>query len=451
VYSPSLKGAGVGDLERFTVDLVQVDRQWRIDQPPAGVLLSQPAFQRSYRPRPLYFFDSAEATLVPDLRYSALNGQALATWLLAALVAGPRPELAQAVTNEVPDQIGRPTVVDTDPIVVEMPGTSQLDGNGRNRLAAQLAYTLAQIRFVPGAQVKLTDAGRAVNVPLARGPVFAAVMFSSVGPDSVAPGVQPYFLRGGAVINGIDNNPVAGLLGQPGLGLTSVALRRNVASDLQVAAVAANKLQMGSATKLTKVTLPGGPLSRPEWRPHANDVWIGVGAKGAIFRISPDRVAKPVSITSPVGGLPPGQVLALRFSPDGVRLAAVLRATDGTTRAWMGSVITSASDVRIDSFELLTPSQLVVNDVAWADATKLLLVAQAPNDETRVWQVMSDGSALSGLTNIGLPGAPTSIAAASGQPPLVSASDSMWVQRQSTWTSFPGNTPTQGANPVYAP
>lgn len=452
VYSPSLKGTGMGDQETFTYDLIQVDGQWRIDQLQPGVLINQSAFNRSYLARKLYFFDSTETFLVPDLRYCALGGQALATWLLTALLAGPRPELAQSVVNEAPDQVGRPSVVNSDPIVVEMPGTNQLDTNGRNRLATQLAYTLTQTRFVPGAQLKLTDSGRPVVIPGAHGSTFSAVNFSAAGPDSVAPGVQPFFLRDGAVIGGIDNKPIGGVVGQPGRGLSSVALRRNAAGELQVAAVSASGLAMGSTTRLSTVKLPAGNLSRPEWRPHAADVWIGVGTRGSIFRISPDGIPKQVSITSPVGGLPPGQVLALRFSSDGVRLAAVLRAADGTTTAWMGSVVTSVSDVRIDSFQPLTPAQLVVNDVAWADATKLLLVARAPNDETRVWQVMSDGSALERLTNIGLPGAPTSIAAASQQPPLVSASDSMWILGpRTTWTTFPGNTPTQGSNPVYAP
>jgi hypothetical protein len=451
VFSPSLKGTGVGDRETFTFDLIQTEGQWRIDQLQPGVLINQSAFERSYLPHELYFYDLSETTLVPDLRYCALNGQALATWLLAALLAGPRPELAQAVINEVPDQVGRATVVDSDPILVEMPGTSQLDDRGRDRLASQLAYTLAQIRFVPGAQLKLTDSGRALAIPAAHGATFSAVNFSSAGPDSVAPGVQPYFLRDGAVIGGIDNKPVGGVLGQPGRGLTSVALRRNAAGDLQVAAVAGNRFEMGSTTKLSKVTLPAGALSRPEWRPHADDAWIGVGSKGAIFRVGPDGVPKPVSITSPVGGLPPGQVLALRFSSDGVRLAAVLRGADATLTAWIGSLVTSSSDVRIDSFEPLTPARLVVSDLAWADATKLLLIAGAPNDETRVWQVLSDGSGLTGVTNLGLPGPPISIAAASQQSPLVSASDSIWTQRGSLWTPFPGSTPTPGINPVYAP
>jgi hypothetical protein len=448
VFSPSLKGTGVGDQETFTFELVQVEGEWRINQLPPGVLISQFAFTRSYLARELYFYDLSETTLVPDLRYSALSGQPLATWLLAELLAGPRPELAQAVTNEAPDQVGRPTVVDSDPIVVDLPGTGQLDANGRNRLAAQLAYTLAQIRFVPGAQLRLTDSGRTVIVPAARGATFTAVDFSASGPDSVAPGVQPYFLRDGAVINGIDNQPVPGLSGR---GLSSVALRRGSGGDLQVAAVAGNRFLLGSAGRLSGVRLPAGALSRPEWRPHADDAWIGVGTKGAIYRIVPGGAVKQVSITSPVGGLPPGQVLALRFSSDGVRLAAVLRAPDGTLTAWIGSLVTSSSDVRIDSFEPLTPARLVVSDLAWAGATKLLLVAGAPNDETRVWQVMSDGSALDALTNIGLPGVPTSIAAAPQQAPLVSASDSIWTQRGTSWTSFPGTAPTPGTNPVYAP
>ncbi|MEO6502147.1 MAG: hypothetical protein ABIQ09_09585 [Jatrophihabitantaceae bacterium] len=451
VFSPSLKGTGVGDPETFTFNLIQVDGQWRIDQLQPGVLIEQSAFERSYLPRKLYFYDLAETTLVPDLRYCALSGQALGNWLLNALLAGPRPELAQAVLNEAPDQAGRPTVVDSDPIVVEMPGTSQLDASGRNRLAAQLAYTLTQIRFVPGAQLKLTDSGRPVVIPAAQGPTFAAVNFSSANPDSVAPGGRAYFLRDGVVIGGIDNKPIAGVLGQPDRGLTSVALRRNAAGDLQVAAVARNELEMGSTARLSTLKLPAGALSRPEWRPHAADVWIGVGPRGAIYRISPDGVPKQVSITSPVAGLPPGQVVALRFSPDGVRLAAVLRAADGVMTSWIGSVVTSASDVRIDSFEPLTPARLAVNDLAWSDATKLLLVARAPNDEARVWQVMSDGSALSGLTNFGLPGSPTSIAAASQQSPLVSASNSIWTQQGTSWTSFPGDTPTPGTSPIYAP
>lgn len=450
VFSPTLKGTGVGDQETFSFGLRQLSGQWRIDQLQPGVLISQRQFQDNYLPRKLYFFDSGETTLVPDLRYSALDGQALATWLLDQLLVGPRPELAQSVLNEVPDQVGRPSVQLGDPIVVEMPGTAQLDAAGKNGLAAQLAYTLGQVAFA-GGRLRLTDAGRTVGIPDAAGPIFSSVDFTFGGPDSAPPGVTPYFLRNGAVISGLDDKPVTGPLGQPVRKFSSVALRRGNSGGLDAAGVSASTLRVGNVAKLADVRLPTGALSRPEWRPHADEVWVGVGTSGAIYRVGPGTAARAVSITSPVGGLSPGQVLALRFSSDGVRLAAVLRAANGTKTAWIGSVVTSGDDVRIDSFEPLTPARLSVTDIAWADPTKLLIVAQAPGDETRVWQVQSDGSYLGPLSNVGLPGVPTSIAASSQQSPLVSASDSIWTQRGSGWTSFPGATPTAGVNPVYAP
>lgn len=450
VFSPSLKGIGVGDPETFSFGLVKVAGQWRIDQLQPGVLISQSAFSNSYHARKLFFFDSSETTLVPDLRYTALSGQSLATWLLQELLAGPRPELAQSVLNEVPEQVGKSSVQTGDPIQVEMPGTAQLDASGRNALAAELAYTLGQIQFAQ-AQLQLTDAGRLVRVPAGSGATFSTLDFNSVGPDSALAGVQPYFVRDAAVVSGVDAAALPGPLGVPGADIESVALRHAVAGGIQVAAIVGGSLEVGSSSRLAKVALPAGQLSRPEWRPHAADVWVGDGSGGAIYRVTPNQAPRQVSITSPVGGLPPGQVLALRFSLDGVRLAAVLRAPNDTETAWVGSVVTSGSDVRIDSFEPLTPSLLRVDDIAWADATKLLMVAAAPNDETRVWQMLSDGSRLDSLTNVGLPGPPTAIAASAGRLPLVSASNSIWTQRGSSWIPFPGSIPTPGVNPVYAP
>ena len=456
VFTPSLKGLGLGDTETFSFDLVQVEGQWRINQLQPGVLLSKTSFDRSYQARKLYFYDLSETVLVPDLRYSALGGQALAAWLLTALVTGPRPELTQSVINEVPDKVTGATVVNSDPIAVEMPGSSQLDANGRNRLAAQLAYTLIQIRFASGTQFALTDSGRPVVVPAGHGANFVAADFSTALPDSAAPAAEPYFLRDGAVIKGTDDKPIAGPLGQPGRGLTSVALRHTDAGELQVAAVGGNRLQIGTANRLIPVRLPAGALSRPEWRPRtgdaAADAWVGVGTRGSIFRVGGDGIARQVSITSSVGGLPLGQVVALRFSPDGVRLAAVLRGADGSLTAWIGSLVVSSSDIRIDSFQPFTPPRLAISDLAWTDATKLLLLAREPGDETRVRPVSSDGSELGNPTRAaGLPGTPTSIAAAPQQSPLVSASDSIWTLGTGGWKPFPGVTATPGVNPVFAP
>jgi hypothetical protein len=469
VYTPTLKNLGQGDPETFTYRLVKTSGQWRIDQPPPGVVVDQGAFKASFPASALYFLnsvetDSSQISLVPDLRYTALTGQSLASWLLAQLLAGPRPELAQSVASEVPDQVGKATVQLGDPIQVEIPGTSQLDGVGRNALAAQLAYTFLTFEY-GGAQLTITDGGRPVRIPAAGGTTFSQSDFNVPSLAPPATSAKAYYLRGGAVIDATNDKPLPGLLGQPNQ-LDSVALRDDGSGVLQAAGVRQDSLLVGTDKQLVKVPLPPGELSRPEWRPHATpaDVWVGVGDKGAIYRVTPGQSgpAKAVSITSPVGGSLAGQVLALRFSPDGARVAAAVRAPDGTSAAWVGSVVSSGTDLRIDAFGPVTPTQLVVTDVAWADGKTLSVIGAATGPSAanggvaQMWQLGSDGSRLTPISNFGLPppGPPTAIAARDGQPTLVSASGAIWARaspESQQWQSYPATkNSSQGINPIFA-
>jgi hypothetical protein len=471
VYTPTLKNLGKGDLETFTYRLVKIADHWRIDQLPPGVLVEQPAFNNLFTPASttLYFLnsagaDSSQITLVPDVRYTPLTGQALASWLLVQLLAGPRPELAQAVFSEVPEQVNKLTVQLGDPITIEMPGANQLDEAGRNGLAAQLAYTFSSFEYT-GAQLTITDGGRPVQIPATHATTFSYQNDFNVISPANASTANAYYLRGGAVIDASHDQPVPGMLGQPGQ-LDSVAMLDNGSGVLQAAGVSQNSLLVGTEQELTKVALPAGALSRPEWRPHTSEVWVGVGSK--IYRVTPDKAARPVSVTSTVGGGQTGQVLALRFSSDGVRMAAVVRAPDGTSAAWVGSV-TPGTDVRIDSFEPVTPVQLAVSDVAWADDLKLpwandtrLLVigTAAPGSSAanagvaQVWRLGSDGAQLSPISNSGLPGPPTAIAERDSQPMLVSASGFIWaysIQDTQGWVAYPAiKTANQGTNPIFA-
>jgi hypothetical protein len=456
VVSPVLTGNGTGDAETFSYKLTRAEGQWRIDQLPPGVLIDEASFS-SYKQRKLYFFDSAERTLVPDLRYSPLGGQALESWLLTQLLAGPRPELVQSVINEVPEQVGKSSVLDSDPITVELPGAAQLDGNSLDHLAAQLAYTLGPSEY--DRPLRLTDSGHTVQVPSAAGPTFVVSDFQSLDPDLNNRVYRSYFIRDGAVIDGQTNTPLSGFLGQSARDLSSVALQRAPSDALQAAGVSNGSLMMGSSTGLSRVALPAGQLSRPEWRPNSDEVWIGVGSKGAIYRVRPGHPPALVQITSPLGGGLPGQVLALRFSPDGVRLAAVVREPSGVPAAWIGSVvITSGTDIRINAFEPVTPALMSVADVSWGDATKLLLIASmgGRGDDDSVWTTLS-GSYVrdtDSLTPVGLLGIPTAIAAAPGQPALVSAADSIQslTAGSGSWVNYPNSVvslATPGINPVY--
>lgn len=470
IYTPTLKNLGKGDTESFSYRLVKVSGQWRIDQAPAGVLVRESDFEASFPPSTLYFLSSAtpdntQLALVPDLRYSSLTGQALATWLLGELLTGARPDLVQAVLSEVPDQVNKPVVQLGDPITVEMPGTSGLDVAGRNALAAQLAYSFATFEY-GGAQLMITDGGRPVAIPVAGGTTFSYQdHFNLISPTEPTTVAKAYYLRQGAVIDGTTDHALPGLLGQPGQ-LGSVALWDSP-NGLQVAGVQGNSLLVGNDSKLTKVSgLPPGELSRPEWRPHTNEVWVG--AKNAIYRVTPGHPAQAVSITSAVGGGLTGQVLALRFSSDGVRFAAAVRAPDGTSAAWVGAVVTSGTEnIRIDSLGPVTPAQLEVTDVAWADDpnvawavdTELSVigaVAGLNGGAAQVWQLVWDGSKLTStkITNSGLAGGPpTAIAEGDGGPTLVSASGFIWAWsvKSSEWTSYPSTkASSQGFNPIYS-
>jgi len=451
VFTPVLKGMGTGDLEKFTFVLTRASGQWRINQLQPGVVISQSGFASMYRARSIYFFNAAQSILVPDLRYTALSGQALATWLLQRLVGGPRPELAQSVINEVPDQSNKATVQIGDPITVEMPGSSQLQANDQNNLAAQIAFTLGQVEFA-GAGVRLTDGGRPVRVPAASGNEFSTVDFTGASPNAVAPGAKSYFLRDGAVYSAETGQALPGFLGQPARNLVSVAFRRS-AKNLQVAGVTADgNLEIGDDTQLAAVRIPAAVVSRPEWSPQDDDVWFGAGARDGIYRVSAGSAVRPVSASSAVGSLPPGRVSTIRFSPDGVRVALVIRTAAGTGTVWLGSVVNSGADVRIDSLEPITPSAMSVTDLAWADPTRLLLIAAAPGAQPQVSEMLCDGSDLTPQTAAGLPGVPTSIAAAPQQDPLVSANGQILALNGSTWTPVgAGSSAVVGTNPAYAP
>lgn len=448
VFSPMLKGMGTGDEETFSYALIKVGGQWRIDQLQPGVLIAQASFSSIYRARQLYFFDSAESILVPDLRYTPLEGQPLASWLLAQLLAGPRPELAQSVTNEVPDQVGKPSVQIGDPITVELPGTQQLDAAGRNGLAAQLAYTFGQVQF---AQLRLTDSGRTVRIPQAQGDTFSSLDFTSAGPANSVPGAAVYFLRDGSVY-GSDGTPLKNELGQPGRNLTSIAIRQSGISMEAAGVTTAGKLVLGDESRLVPVSLPQRPVSRPEWNPQGDEVWVGVGNHNAIYRVVSGQHARPVSVTSQVVGLPNGQVTTIRFSPDGVRVALVIKPPNSHGTVWIGSVVASGSDVRIDSLEPITPGRMAVTDLAWADPTKLLIIAAAPGAQAEVSEMLSDGSLISAQSNSGLPGTPTAITAALQENPVVAANGYLMQLNGSGWTNLnKSKTPVPGTNPIYAP
>jgi hypothetical protein len=453
IYTPVLEGDGTGGVvEPFSFRMKKVGGQWRIDALASGLILNSGEFQALYQQRKIYFYDRTERHLVADPRFTALTDRAqLARWLLGQLIAGPRPELQEAWTPELPAQSDprRVAVVLGSPTTIEVPGASQLSAATRDRLAGQLALTLDQV--VPGSVMTILDGGKPVTISLAGTRFTASPFTAAVNPPNPAPAL--FYIRSGAVVDAA-GKPLQGALGTGRYGLTSVALASQAASEDLLAAGTSGpasdaRLLVGSELTGLHNTGLHGPLSRPTWAPTLNEMWIGDGSK--VYRVT--NGGHPTEV--PVAGAGPlaGRVTALRFSPEGTRIAMVLTARDaGSAQVWVGSVVRTPAQaqVRVDSLEPITPQGIAVTDVAWTDQLKLFVIGRQLSGpgQNNVYEVQVDGSLWTPRKVVNLPGAPDSITVSENVPAWVSVDGTVWVQTGGSWSS-PGDKTTFGDNPTY--
>jgi hypothetical protein len=453
-YTPNLQGlGGGGDKQPFVFEVAGAPGRYRISKLDAGLLLTDTQFRTTYQQHVLYFYDLAERTLIPDLRWSSLADRAqLAESLIGQLAAGPRPSLQKAVSlDTLPAQtdVRQITVTPANPNLIEIPGSSQLDATVRDRLAEQLAETLAEP--LAGRDMAITDGGKPVIIPSVGGNIFAASDFTAIaGPQ--LPVSEVYYLNGGR-IRDENGKLLAGPLNE-GAPLNSFAISRaSAAGPLLVAGVtgppASAHLEVGTERSGLRPASVQGTLTRPAFVPGRAEVWIGDGPK--VYRVSVTDAAPHVDavpIASPTGG---GQIVALRFSPEGSRVAIVVAGVGGSQQLYIGSIVRGAGPVRIDRVEQISPPGVVIRDVSWLDSARLFAVGYyASSQEGHTFETGVDGSE---WTNVGLgnlPDPPDNVAAATGGNVWVSSGGFVWKQSGSnSWVS-PGLTgDTPGSAPVY--
>jgi hypothetical protein len=454
IYTPSLQAAGGGgEKVPFTFDIAALGNQSRIAKLHAGLLLTDEQFRATYRQHALYFYDLAEQSLVPDLRWSSLDDRTqLAEWLLTQIVNGPRPELENAVSPDTMPARADPRHITVElgtPTEIEIPGSSQLDAGVRDRLAAQLSRTL--LETLAGREMSITDDGKPVFIPQAGGDRFSASDFpAATGPPT--PESKVYYLSGGR-IRDETGKPLSGAAGNGGVFLNSFAISRaQSGTSLLLAGLTGTgtnaRLAVGTERAGLHATPVQGALSRPAFVPGRNEVWVGVGSR--IYRVNVGEAsarAQQVPIPSVSGG---GQVVSLRLSPEGSRIAIVVSGAGGTRQLYVGSIVRGAGPVRVDSLDPISPEGVVVNDVAWLDSFKLFAIGYLlGSQDSKTFETGVDGTDWKNANIGNLPSPPDSVTAATGSSVWVSASDYVWKQSGSSWVS-PGPTgQTPGSAPVY--
>ena len=452
VYTPDVQGSGNGGLGSQSVSvpigLRQVTGQgWRIDNIPNGLLVDAGDFQRFFSQRTLYFFDSTEERLVADPRWTSYSDPALlAKWLGTQLAGGPRPELATATNTELPTQTStaptQVTVTLGSPAQIQLPGAAQLQGTTRVRLATIVAYTMLP---VTSGNIEIVHNGRPVAIP-GIGTGFTASEFSgAVAPANESPSV--YYLLDGRVVD-VDGKSV----GAPTTyDLTSVALARVNTDDLRIAGTFGTGrnagLVVGTFASGLHETSVRGELSRPSWAPRRDEVWVGRG--NSLFRVDLHGKATAVQLAAATGAVR-GNVIAVRFSPDGGRIALVLASEDGS-QIWIGSVARNqqTQQVTVDGLAPISPQGVTITDVAWNDQLNLFAIGRdASTGVASVYETHVDGSLWTSRGTSNLPPTPDSITVAEKEAAWVSAGGTVWEQAAGSWVS-PGQGQTPGEAPVY--
>jgi hypothetical protein len=164
--------------------------------------------------------------------------------------------------------------------------------------------------------------------------------------------------------------------------------------------------------------------------------------------VTTDRTGRHVVVVEPSGrlrrigadaSLVHAPVLALRISPDGARVAAVV----GDGRLLIGRVAGRGTTEALGGFHAVLPAASGLTGLGWVDADSVAVTAPAGAGR-QVLVVDADGYASHAVSTRGIDGVPVDLAVAPDQPLVVSTGTRLWRQATGGWAVI-----RRGSAPVY--
>ena len=476
-YVGAQQGRREGQTAEQHFTLVKQGKQWRITNPPKNRMLTQPDFAQAYKPQDLYFYDSTGQVLVPDAVFvpTGTSPASLATNLVTALLANPQPVWLQG--NPTPPAVtafpDHSTAKDIDVTVDGTTATVNLTGAAasadpadRQQMAAQLVWTLTgQPGSPPNIQaVQLEFKGKpwTPGTPPCPGtsgesPTLKQAMYECKNPYPLTASPTFYYVANGQAWSRCASEAQ----------VTTGAVGSVLPVFSRTGAVTLNRGCPYSVQATSQASPPGQPRTTPPLSMVATSpdgkYLAGVGLGGNTVTIWASGAAKPNSTLPMTGvtaitwdrrdylwvaqgdtttmvlqggsnssnhnqisnGFPSGKILGLSIAPDGVRIAAIVRADSGpevelaainSGKPGSGSSANPLQRTSIGLTVQLGPN--IPNPIAltWYDADNLLVLDGA-GDQTSLWEVPVDGQPATKLPGV-LPGA-ISITANSARNALV--------------------------------
>jgi len=442
----AVAGPGVFTRE-FT--LKQINGQWRITDPPDGLVILEPDFQRLYDARAAFFLDPTGTRVVPDPRY-LITGEAQPTVLVERLLGGPSAGLAGGVRNPLAGvHLRRTVTVNDQSAVVDLTGLATDPAPLLSEVCAQLVWTLAQLRIRTVQVLVDGEPVRVAGVPSDQ----TVDDWASFDPDAMPVDAVGHYLDRGALRTVTKGEPAPGPAGKGAYGLSGAAVWADARTGA-LSFLAGVRVSNGRASVLAgpyggalKPVLSGSTFTTPSVAATRAEAWV-VRDGTSVVRVP--AAGNPQAVTAPtLPGL--GRALDLELSPDGVRAAVVVDGPEGPT-LYVGTVVRAEDgEVALRDLRQVAPSLSRVVDVAWRDSGNLLILAgDAGQDRIVPYEVGVDGWDLTSVPTSGLPSQPTSIGAAPTRQPLVSAGGTIWQLAGGTWiTLVRGAEPLPGTVPFY--
>lgn len=405
----------VGLSQRFMV--VKQDGEWRIDKPPAGLLVADYWFKQFYSSYDLFFLANARPSsqpgavqspvLVPDPIYlpTFRSPSNVASALIKALLDKPTAWLAPSVTTAIPPgttlSVDSVTITDGIASVPLSDTVLTLPDTQRSLLTAQIVYTLKQALAIRGVAITVNQQG--FRVPESD-PSTLVVPVSAISTqlDPVSPnaGNQLYVVRDGKVslvdAGTSELRRFAGDLGPEPVASLAVSV-----TDTDLAAVTHGGTRLvatttaGAGAKARTVLSGAEGLVRPQFT-RFGELWA-LGRKDGrqqLWRIV-DREATVVTAPELEGR----DIEAFRFSPDGVRIAFLERTATGSrvsvARVDRGDRVEIKGLRQLNTTQTDTPQLKSMKDVSWLDATHLLVLGSAtPKEAAGPYAVSEDASTI---------------------------------------------------------
>ena len=455
--------------------------EWRIQDMPEELILSQLDVERTHRPLNLYYFNPEGSALVPDPVYLPVSSEELTERLLRRLIAGPSDWLEPAVRSAFPGGTLPSMEVDNERVEIDV---GVLGQSNAAEMGAQIAWTLRQLPEIQ--EFSLIVNGEEVAFPDTEGeskerPRPVDDFWSEVAPGAISLGTRAYYVNEGRLWSATDweadtFNDAERVPGPLGAG--DVQLER-FAISVDESTIAG--IPLGGDEVVAGRTDPGadyeevlddGYFTGLSWDVNGN-LWVLEETDDPDEReddedtreeeselILDDRRTPPGPGDSTLWLLRGGEevvrvsapelndrsLVDLKVSRDGTRVAAITE-EDGERSLELGRVTVDGDQVTVGGFIELARELEEVLDVSWRSADQLVILGSRDRGTSQAFLVSLDGGTPPASTGTSVAGMVT-ISGAPGQPLIAGTDDgSVWISNdrlswqnvaEGTAPTFPG-------------